>query len=269
MESSSSISRDMARRMSNAKKCAETSEEGTVSFLELSMYPLVSLFITTGAKKSESSPDRHIHFRYVMEPTTFSKFELADLSVQRIGYEKYLTQLSSSDDDRLCFDEYKTKFNSTSDELNSFIYKYHGWKCFEDGDVTNSTSTNIIILHLCDVMNIIQCKEGNVVPDVYLKTNLLSSLDSRLCNLLDIALVGEGNMKFFLFNIDYFYICYGYFGNTSFVPIRTTVDSASTVFQEGSFFTNNEHFRNHQEGKLMELNQNEENMITKMVYRSI
>ena len=169
----------------------------------------------------------------------------------------------------MSFREYNNKFNSTCDEINESIARYHGIKCFEDGDDTNLMTTNVIVLHVCDVINIIMSMKLNTLPDLYLKTGLFNHLYDELCHQLSFAFISPANMKFFLTHIDFFYMCYAYFRNTSFVPIRTTVLLDSPIFVESSYFTNNDHFKNYQFGKLQEFNEYHDKMITKIVYRSI
>ena len=102
-----------------------------------------------------------------------------------------------------------------------------------------------------------------------MKTSLLKTIDRKLSDQLSLEFISETNRKFLIAHVDYLYMCYGYYGNTSFVPIRTNIDIKSDVFLESSVFTNSTHFTNHQEGKLMELNETEQKQVTKMVYRSI
>jgi hypothetical protein len=45
-------SADWNRRLNNAKEAGEMGEEGDVHFLEVNISPLVSLFITTGKKRT-------------------------------------------------------------------------------------------------------------------------------------------------------------------------------------------------------------------------
>ena len=205
---------------------------------------------------------------YVFEPDTYPKLNLDVESPERIGYNKY-NMFNLRDDERMSFHNYNLKFNSICDEINENIARYHGIKSFQDGDDTNLMTTNVIILHICDVMNIIMSMKSNTIPDLYLKTGLFDHLDDTLYRQLNFSFVSQKNMKLFVRHIDYFYMSYAYFGNTSFVPIRTTVILDSPIFVESSYITNNDHFKNHQFGKLQEFNEYQDKMVTKIVYRSI
>ena len=264
-----SLSPEMNRRLVNTKKIAETSNEGTISFMELSYYPLVSLYITTGERKVETNNLKHLHLRYMGEPSNYPNFDLENKSPHKLGYENYSTLITPKDHHILSFNRYKTLFDSVVDEINGSISKYHGYKCYEDGNSNNGGTRNIIILHICDVINIISCQDDKCIPDLFIKTRLMSELDVRMCEELDIHFSTVEIKEFFRFQMDFFYLCYAYFGNTSFVPIRTSVDIESDILNKSSFFTNDEHFINHQHGKLKELNQTEHNSITRIVYRSI
>ena len=268
MDGSTSLSPEMVIRLANAKALAQTSIEGTISFIELSCYPMVSLFITTGACTSQDSIERELHLRYVRQPSTFPLFNLHELSPHHIGFEVYRSLLSSLNNDVVSFNEYRVKFDSVTDEINRAISRYHGLMCYEDGDCTNKMCSNIIILHICDVMNIMTSANNNSIPELYLKTSSLCTLDQRLCNQIELNFISSINTQFFLENIDYLYTCYAYFGNMSFVPIRTLVPLDSRTYRQASFYTNNSYYQQHQKGKLMEFNQNEKSDMAKVVYRS-
>ena len=87
--------------------------------------------------------------------------------------------------------------------------------------------------------------------------NEFDTLHLRACN------------NFFKIHIDFFYLCYSYYGNNSFVPIRTRVLEDNLILKEGYFFTNNNHFVLHQIGKLKEFNQNDKNIEAKVKYRTV
>ena len=264
-----SLSPEMNMRLANTKQIAETSKEGTIFFMELSYYPLISLFIRTGGRKEETQNIKHLHLRYVNEPSDYPQFDLENKSPHQLGYENYTTLTQHNNNTKLSFNSYRTLFDAVVDQINGSISKYHGYLCYEDGDITNGSTRNIIILHVCDVINIISCQSEDRIPPLYIKTRLMSELDPRMCRELDVTFSTNEIKELFMLQMDFFYVTYAYFGNTSFVPIRTSVDNQSVILNNSAFFTNDDHFVNHQHGKLKELNQTEHNSITRIVYRSI
>ena len=70
-------------------------------------------------------------------------------------------------------------------------------------------------------------------------------------------------------HVDFLYVCYAYYGNNSFVPIRTRVSITSTELKEASFFMNDNHFILHQIGKMKEFNQNDNRQDYRILYRTI
>ena len=71
MNTMSSVSPELNRRLTLAKTKAEYAEEGSIIFIELSYYPIVLLRILTGSKKEDHSTKKHIHMEYVFEPDTY------------------------------------------------------------------------------------------------------------------------------------------------------------------------------------------------------
>ena len=269
MNAVTSITPETSKRLADVKIKAESSPEGSRFFIQLSYYPIVSLQVITGVNRDDGDQKKCIHLEYVFEPSdVYPKLNLSVEKPETIGYIKYRT-LNLKEELELTFEDYKLKFNSVTDEINRSICKYHGIKTYEDGNETNQVVSNIIILHICDVMNILVEKEKTTVPEVNLITSLLKTIETKLSNQLTFNFISESNRTFFMAHIDYLYMCYGYYGNTSFVPIRTKIDINSDVFSESCMFANNRHFLKHQEGKLMELNETEQKEVTRMVYRSI
>ena len=268
METNLSLTRDMKNTIKSVIDTAESSDEGSVFFVQLSHHPVVSLYISTGKFKDESETKRCIHMKYVYEEDTYPVFDLHNNTPESIGFQKY-NLLDLNEELLLSFPEYKIKFYNVCDDLNSAIAKYNGIMCFEDGNKLNSTGRNVIILHVCDIMNLMICKKENRNCNLFLKSNILDTIDNRLKNSIDMDYIREDCRVFFWSHIDFFYTCYGYLANTSFIPIRTTVKLGCDTFKESSFFTNNDHFNNHQKGKLMQFNQSEDKVITRIIYRSI
>lgn len=267
MNNSTHLSEEMVAKINIVKRMAEDGEEGDESFLEISCCPVVSLFITTGSTRSDGSDKRNLHLDYKMEPSCFRNFNYSSIGPERIGYDIY-TKVTC-DEDKISLKEYGTLFNSVCSDIDRAIKTYHGIKCFEDGDDKNETIANVFILHLCDVLNIIHSQTSEMNPTLFLKTGLLKVLRRKTTyEFLETYVKGK-NIDFLMKNIDVFYLCYAYFGNYSFVPIRTLVAHDSVVFKESKFFSNNPHFVRHQVGKMKSFNQNNRPRTSKMIYRSI
>ena len=268
MDTSIDLTDAMIATIDRIKKLAEDGDEGDISFVEISSFPLVSLSIRTGSRRSDTSQKKRLHFEYKMQPSSYPSYNIVHVGPEKIGYDKYKS-LNKNLENNLSFKDYGHTFNSVCEDIDRSIRKYHGIKCYEDGNVTNGTTTNVVILHVCDVMNIIISQQSGRVPPVFLKTGLFKELKtSATYEFLDTYFTIK-NREFLLEHVDFFYLCYGYFGNHSFVPIRTLVFEDSNVFKDSKFLTNDNTFVNHQMGKLKSFNQNNDKVISKMVYRSI
>ena len=262
------LSEELVRRIETIKKIAEQGDEGDVSFIEISSYPLVSLLIISGERYSENETKRKIHLEYKTQPSCFPTYNISSVGPEKIGYDKYMLD-NVEDKKKMTLDEYSNKFNIVCSNIDKAIRKYHGIKCYEDGNEGNTSTANVFILHVCDVMNILHCKRNGGMPTLFLKTRLLKEICSNAIFEFLSTYFNENSTKFLFNNIDYFYLCYAYFGNYSFVPIRCMVDDESTSFKESKFFTNNPEFVYHQMGKMKAFNQTNEKTISKFVYRSI
>ena len=266
----SNHSSELNRRLHIVKELAEKAEKDSVLFMEVSYKPLVSLFVTTGEVTSENKNKRSVHLRFVSEPHHYSEVlnDIQTMDTDILGLRVY-NNLLDNPINKLDMKLYKEKFDSVCGELDAAKSKYHGICCHEDGDEDNTSVANVFVLHVCDIMNLLVCKKNETIPELELTTNLLKSIDDKVCIGNELNLVTETNREFFMSHIDYFYVCYAYIGNTSFTPIRTRVEKNSQTFVISSFFTNDDHFNNHQGGKMMQFNQNNERFVSRMIYRSI
>ena len=120
-------------------------------------------------------------------------------------------------------------------------------------------------------MNIMIEARNNTTPKVQLKTALLKDLPESVAvvNEFSYKYLEKKHLEFMIIHMDFFYLCYGYYSNHSFMPIRTSVPGNSSIFKVSSFFMNDDHFVNHQKGKIIEFNQNEANLISRIMYRTI
>ena len=254
-------------RIDKLKQTALYAEEGSCFFLEVSSYPVVSVVVLTGPKEVNTSKKHQLHLQYVVEPTEYSAFKKIGDSDDHYGYAIYNDFNQVQDMTEVIF---RTKYNSICQDINKAIHKNHGVQCYEDGDSKNLLTTNVIYIHICDVINImVDKKKYNKQPEVVVKTTLLRTIESTLINDYEINYLKKEDIEFFFMYADLIYITYAYWNNHSFIPIRTGIDNNSQIFEKSSFFINNDHFLGHQFGKVQEFNQNNDLVTSKMVYRSI
>ena len=266
-------STEWQRRLDNAKKCAENGAEGDVFFLQVSKNPLVSLFITTGALIEGSTNIRSVDLRFVGQHSLYPKCINSNTEIEVIGYqyfkrscEKNNMGLFNSYD----LEDYKKRFELTCLNIDKSIVDYHGVRCYMDKDQNKNARNNYFVMHICDIMNIMIHDKLGTQPELKLISQLLKKLpEDGIINELESRYLTEENKSFLIHHIDFFYLCYGYYGNHSFVPIRTCMEKNHIIFQTSSFFMNDNHFLEHQKGKLMEFNQNESRTLSRLIYRSI
>ena len=155
-------------------------------------------------------------------------------------------------------------------DVDKAIRDYHGIVCYHDGNHHNTSLSNIYVMHVCDVMNIMVASMKGNIPKVVVKSTLMVNLSGdHIKNELMQTHLRKINFDFFFAHIDFLYMIYGYYSNHSFVAIRTEVSINSRIFKQASFFTNDSQFITHQEGKLIEFNQNEKRSETRLIYKSI
>ena len=268
LPSSIRLSNDWTRRLDNAKELASNASFGSRFFLAVSSQPVVSLNIITGDKQDNTSKQRQVHLNYQLQPDDYPLVYKTMEETYLHAYDQYKNRLDTSIE-TMDFNSFSSQFNDICMDIDSSIRQNHGIKCYEDGDASNNDASNVMILHICDVFNIMQSYRENSVPVLYIKTRLLREVSSSITNEFQKSFLKEYLVPFFWNNIDFLYTCYAYYGNFSFVPIRTLVDKDNEMLKSSSFFTNDEHFVNHQIGKLQEFNQNESNFVSKLAYRSI
>jgi hypothetical protein len=153
--------------------------------------------------------------------------------------------------------------------IDASVRRMHGVKCYIDGDIENDVIQNVAYIHVCDILNILKCVTKNeVLPNILSPTTLFEEVPINMKNHLVHVMLTEYELKFLLDEIDYFYFSYAYHGNYSYLPIRTHVRNDCPVFTKSKFFTNNEDFVAHQNGKLSELNDNTPNVMSRIMFRS-
>ena len=198
MQGASSESLELNRSLHIAKQLAEKAEEGSLFFIEVSYKPLVSLFITTGELINNNGNTHSVHLRFVSEPHHYSEvlYQIQTMNTDILGFNIY-HELVDNDINKLDYEDYKAKVDSVCREIDTYKSKYHGVCCYEDGDEQHTSISNVFILHICDIMNLLVCKANTTVPLVELKTNLLNTIDERVCIGDELNFITESNRDFF------------------------------------------------------------------------
>jgi hypothetical protein len=257
---------------------AQTSNTGDSFFLQVSGCPVTSIRITTGEVDPNDDEHHLTHMHLTGEPEGYPNIPRDMRESQRQGYEKYLRRMHQNfvQDSTVGFNPidintYRTKFMRICEKFDAAVYQYHGVKCYLNGDMTDDVYANVVMLHLCDLMTIfIHERSGLPSPDVVLTTPTFMNVPGpTMRNDLMENQLTEEEKNFLEEHIDYFYVCYCYWGNFSFVPIRTRLSNDVLNLEDSGFFMNNPHFIRHQRGKLEELNRNNIGFESRLVYRSV
>jgi hypothetical protein len=117
-------------------------------------------------------------------------------------------------------------------------------------------------MHICDIFNIMMHEAANRRICLLIETSLLPYITPQMKHMLQERLLNCMQHFFLLKNLDIFYMAYGYYFNTLFVPIHTRMPQRSGIFQMSCFLMKDEHFVQHQRSKLKEIDQFEEDYIT-------
>jgi hypothetical protein len=267
----------LQHKLAVATRLAENGNPGDTHFVQVSACPLSSVTLTTGQLRNGSTTEHEVHMHMKGPPAVFPDYPRTMQVAKENGYKLYKQNLRrrsrsspSVHYSPVSFRQYSEMFHNICQHIDIAVRDNHGVKCFVDGDVDNNVLTNIFYLHACDILNLLKCDyKHEPLPTVYLDTPLLESIPENTKNILVHSMLTEYELKFLIEEIDYFYFCYAFHGNFSYLPIRTQVPNDCSVFVQSKFFTNNDDFIAHQRGKLSELNDNQENVITRVVYRSV
>jgi hypothetical protein len=270
------VVRDWQAKLDKAIDIARTAQEGREFFVEMCSNPLRSTWITTGTLVDDGTGNREIHTRLVGEPSNFPTTPPTKREIHREGYRRYLQRVLQAhrEGDNIAFTpmsiaNWIIQFDRVTIAVDRAIRDCHGVKCYEDGDVQNEHPTNIFFLHVCDVFNMYVHRLSGTVPTMFITTNSLNSLWLHMRNDLLDSIMNQEELDFLLDEIDYFYNVFAYYGNFSFVPIRTLVNCDDDRFTTASFYTNNEVFKEHQRGKLLQISQDHQRMLTSVCYRTV
>jgi hypothetical protein len=232
------------------------------------------MFLTTQELKDDDSGKHHYGMHIVGQPPNFPNTPRNMNLMQREGYSRYLRQVLVRDRENgihiipLSINEWRKDFMTVISVIDRAIRANHGVKCFEDGNMQNNEVGNVYYMHTCDIMNVYMRRMQNEVPVIYLPSPSLNSIRIETRNELTDSLFSTNQLKFFVQNIDFLYNSYAYFANYSFIPIRTLLE-ADDVFITASFYTHDNHFRTHQEGKLEVIERDQRYDLATIKYRTV
>ncbi len=270
------VVRDWQTKLANAIDAAKRNERGSEYFVEQCSNPLRSTWVTTGSLKEDGSGDHDVHTRLVAEPSDYPSTPPTKDATHKEGYRRYMNRELVSFRSNpgtaftvVPFNEWVRKFNAVTVAVDTAVRDCHAVKCYEDGYMFNKHPTNIFFLHACDVFNLYIKRLEGEVPDLFITTNSLNVLWPHSRNELTDSIMSREEIDFMVQEIDFFYCCFAYFGNFSFVPIRTIVAMNDMHFTNASFFTNNDVYREHQRGKFIQIGQDHNRMLTRVCYRTV
>jgi hypothetical protein len=228
---------------------------GTTSFVELHSNPLTGLYLQTLKEAKSSEQANEIEERVVPEPDHYpdKPEDVMDMINQEYAeYEKRCDD--SGKEKRFSRFTWKKHFSDLRQVIEDATQQYEGIVCYENGDTPDNCSGNMLVLHVCDVINMfIEGAYNQRKPGLYLRTAMLGDLDTVTKITLFDDILTKNQLKFLVQEVDFVYAWFAYWNNKSILPIRTTVCKESTVFKKSAFFTNDKTFREHQEGKLRQL----------------
>jgi hypothetical protein len=260
------------------KRLTREGNEGDRYFLQVTKVPLTCMYLESGqVNPNGNGTDREINMRLVGQPDHFPTVPDGQIAMISEGYRRHIAravrtvQNNGPNATRIMpFPFWKVAFQSITDVIDNLIAPHHGVCCHIDGDISNQDYDNLHYLHVCDVINIVGCRQNNLpLPEVVVQTPMFTNITSTMVEVLTSHCLNETQLEFFYNELDFFYTLYGYYVNGSFLPIRTLVENDSTIFPESSFFMNDDHFVNHQIGKLEELNRTESTVIDNLIFKSI
>jgi hypothetical protein len=276
METLGPLTAEQRRKLDLITESAKTSDEGIRHFFELSSKPVTSVFIHTGGLVNENSDEHEISVEVVSQPDTYPVAPDGMYATQQEAYADYYRKKLAEyrADERnglnaMSFQNYQRRFQNVLEIIDDAVRARHGVKCFEDGDTTNENMGNVLYLHVCDVINIYVNRRRGMPTNVYIPTNTLDEISDDLVDELTTSLLTGEALETFDYQCDIFYRCYCYYGNYSFLAIRTQIPMNLDEMVNSRFFTNNRHFMQHQFGKVDQLACVERNVVSGILYRTM
>jgi hypothetical protein len=267
-------------KLQTVQNLADYGEEGDEHFLQIHTVPLSSMRLRTGVPiPNGDGKKKQVHLRMLGPPAHYPEVPNGVEAIVKDGYKRHIARAVSNHNREgqtsrtvIPFPKWKRLFDNVTSKIDNMIYAHHGIKCHMDGNMNNDMLINVLYLHVCDVLNIIACRNTNdALPDVVIRTNMLQSIPDTILETLSATSSNftKESYDFMVQEIDFFYMVYAYYGNGSFLSLRTMVPANSTVFRDSSFFMNDDYFRNHQEGKLEELNRTETTVTDNYMFKKV
>jgi hypothetical protein len=267
--------KEQQHKLDNILRHAMFASNGDEFFHEYSYKPLTSMFITTGELIEGDGREHELHTHLIEQHSGYPPHIDSYEDIIKKGYQlfcenndlntKKLTEFGCTS---LNIVEYKEMFCVVKGIIDRAIDTNHGIKCFADGDLNNMEPDNMYYMHICDIFNIMIHEYASRRIRLLIETSLLPYITPQMKHMLEERLLNCRQYYFLLNNVDIFYMSYGYYFNTSFVPIRTRIPTQSGIFKMSCFFMNDEHFVQHQRGKLKEIDQIEDDYINRILYRT-
>jgi hypothetical protein len=232
-------------KLNTACTLCENGAAGDLHFLQLSHCPVTSLYLVTGPLREDSNTLHQTNMRVVAQPDNFPEFPRTMYSSQQKGYKYHLEkcrdaykQDNSVGFNPLDFQTYReTLFMNICRHIDAALCQHHGIKCYNDGNLSNNTFSNVFFMHVCNILNMLKCeKKGQAMPIIFVVTPTFEVALSKWKNVLVHSMLTVYELQFIMKEIDYFYTCYAYFGNFIMLPIRTQVIENCDVFVRSSFF---------------------------------
>jgi hypothetical protein len=276
METLGNLTAEQMRKLDIINQSAKTSNEGTRHFFELSSNPVTSVFLHTGELVNDDSNEHEVHIEMVSQPDSFPEVPANMYAIEQEAYADYyrkkLAEYRANETNGLnviSFQLYQRRFQNVLETVDNAVRAHHGVKCFEDGDRTNDSFGNVFYLHVCDVINIYVNRRRGMPTNVYIPTNSLDEISDDVVDELTSVLLQGETLSTFDYQCDVFYRCFCYYGNYSFLAIRTQIPMNLDEMLFSRFFTNNPHFMQHQFGKVDQLACIEPDLVSRVSFRTV
>ena len=96
--------------------------------------------------------------------------------------------------------------------------------CYDDGNLENHRIHNCFVLHICDVLNIHMRRKKGFETKVLIRGYTLNQIGPNTKSKFIEQNMTSDQLAFLETNIDYIYRQYCYYGNYSYIPVRTYID---------------------------------------------
>jgi hypothetical protein len=255
---------------------------GYPHFMQVSRYPMGSLYVTKVSDEEKNGVrETAVSMHVEGQGDNYPKIPGDQDAIRREGYRWYITDRVDKHlrvDDKegrlggpaMTYDEYERRHSELTLIIDDEIKKYHGIMCFQDGNRRNLDYRNVFFMHVCDIINIFVTDMMHMDPvEFEIPTNLLYEVPRKFRNSLTDGRLTESQRLFLLHHCESFYMIYGYYGNFSFMGIRTSINEYNSKLRRAAFFMNDDFFVKHQKGKITEHNRYKPTNEHFFAYRSV